>query len=108
MIANHMRKISRREIMLAMAQAGKDTGKLKSSFSYDIYKGAKGPSSEVKNTAEHAYLHHEGNGSPGGRIYPKKASTLRFKYKGKIIYAQSVRTAKPNRYLTDNMRKAIL
>lgn len=51
----------------------------------------------------YAYWVHEGNGPPGGRIFPTKGKFLVFTIEGTTIFAPSVKTSKPNRYLSDNL-----
>ena len=53
----------------------------------------------------YAFWVHEGNGPEGGRIYPTKPKgVLVFEGPdGSQIFARSVRTSKPNRYLADNL-----
>lgn len=107
MVGRHMRAIAQRNLVLARQQVGVATGRLKSSLYTTISRTSKGVDSATIAPMSYAYLHHEGNGPAGGRIYPVSAKVLRFKYKGKIIYAESVRTARPNRFLTDNIRKSL-
>jgi hypothetical protein len=48
---------------------------------------------------------HEGNGPPGGRIFPKKAANLVFMGReGHLISVPSVKTSRPNPYLRKALR----
>jgi hypothetical protein len=57
----------------------------------------------------YAYWVHEGNGPPGGRIYPKKpGGVLAFNPTGgATIFRKWVRTSKPNRFLKEAMEEVI-
>jgi hypothetical protein len=54
----------------------------------------------------YAYWVHEGNGPPGGRIYPTSGKVLAFEINGETVFARSVKTSTPNRYLSDNIKAA--
>lgn len=47
----------------------------------------------------YAYYVENGNDPGGGRIYPKKAKALRFVIDGKVIFAKSVKAAKPRPFM---------
>lgn len=67
-------------------------------------------------TVPYALWVHDGNGPPGGRIFPTKSRVLRFQLRSGNAYAstktwtyrRSVKTSRPNRYLSDNLRRALL
>ncbi len=60
------------------------------------------------DTVRYALWHHQGNGPEDGSITPKKSKLLVFTSGGTTFYRKSVRTSKPNRYLTDNLPLAIV
>jgi hypothetical protein len=93
--------------ILAKAQAGVKTGALRSSINYRIVKGGGGLVALIGSDNHIAFMHHEG--TRPHIIAARRAQTLRFYSRGKIRYAKVVRHpgTKPNRYLTDNLRKVI-
>lgn len=107
MVADHLRKVSKRLVRLAKAQVGVDTGMLKRSINYSIVKRGKGITAVVGSQNRIAYLHHEGTSAH--IIRPRRAKTLRFAYRGRIVYTKLVHHpgTKPNKYLTDNLGKVI-
>ena len=72
---------------------------------------------------DYAYWVHEGNGEDGGRIYPTTARVLAFvtegarptdaegwraaRKEGRAVIVPSVKASKPNRFLSDNLRKVM-
>jgi hypothetical protein len=54
-----------------------------------------------------ALMHHQG--TRPHIIMPRRAQTLRFYSRGRIVYSKLVHHpgTKPNRYLTDNLRRVI-
>lgn len=92
---------------LAIKQVGKKTFSLFKSINYDTY--MRGSEVEVRVGSDNkiARLHHEG--SKPHYIFPKNATALRFRYRGKIVYRTHVYHpgTKPNRYLSDPMNKVI-
>jgi hypothetical protein len=52
-------------------------------------------------------MHHQG--TRPHIIVPRRAQTLRFYSRGRIVYSKLVHHpgTKPNRYLTDNLRRVI-
>lgn len=91
----------------AKVQAGVDTGALKHSINYKLTRSSRGLVALVGSDNRVALMHHQG--TRPHIIMPKTAKTLRFYSHGRIVYAQVVRHpgTKPNRYLTDNLRKVI-
>lgn len=49
---------------------------------------------------------HDGNGPQGGRIFPKRSNVLVFHLGSMLVFAKSVSTSRPNRYLLDNLHLA--
>lgn len=107
MVAGYLRSTARDLVRLAKLQVGVDTGALKSSLNYSLVKSGGGLMVVVGSNNRIAYIHHEGT-SPH-IITPRRAKTLRFSYRGRIVYTKLVHHpgTKPNRYLTDNLRKVI-
>lgn len=92
---------------LAKKQVGKKTRQLyKSIHSTTIYTGT-GFLTRVGSDNKIARLHHDG--TRPHKIFPKKSKTLRFHSHGKIVFARVVNHpgTKPNKYLTDNLKKVI-
>jgi hypothetical protein len=106
-VGQYLRKQSRVLAAYARRQAGVDTGALKASINYRVVRDGRGLVAFVGSDNRVALMHH-----PGTRphvITPRTAKTLRFYSHGRIVYAQVVRHpgTKPNRYLTDNLRRVI-
>lgn len=105
---NHIEKKTKRAHTLARIQVGKDTRELYRSISYRVSVGSRGGVlGTVVADNKIALLHHEG--SVPHIIAARKAKALRFKSRGKIVYAKVVRHpgTRPNRYLTDSLRKVV-
>lgn len=98
---------TRRANTFAKAQVGKDTRELYRSISYRIAAGSGNVVGVVSANNKIALMHH--NGTRPHIIAARRAQTLRFKSRGKIVYAKIVRHpgTKPNRYLTDSLRKVV-
>lgn len=103
----YMNKLGSRVARLAKAQVGVDTGALKRSINYRVVRRYGGLTAVIGSDNRIALLHH--NGARPHTIVPRKAQTLRFYSRGRIVYTQLVRHpgTKPNRYLTDNLRRVI-
>ena len=92
---------------LAKYQAGRKTGALMNSINYRITRDSRGLVALVGSDNRVALMHH--NGTRPHIIAARNAKTLRFYSHGRIVYAQVVHHpgTRPNRYLTDNLRKVI-
>lgn len=92
---------------LARAQVGVKTGRLKQSIQYRIVRQGSGLVAIIGSDNKIALMHH--NGTKPHIILPRRAKTLRFFSRGRIVYAQIVHHpgTKHNRYLTDNLHKVI-
>lgn len=92
---------------LAQRQVGVKTGALKKSIRYQIVRDSKGLLATVGSGNRIALMHH--NGTKPHIILPKRAQTLRFYSHGRIVYSKIVHHpgTKPNKYLTDNLARAI-
>lgn len=105
---NDIEKRTRRAYNMARRQVGKDTRELYRSISYRVGVGSRGGvTGTVVADNKIALLHH--NGAAPHIIAARKAKALRFKSRGKIVYAKVVRHpgTRPNRYLTDSLRKVV-
>lgn len=92
---------------LAKQQVGKKTRALQRSINNSMRHTSTGFIVKVGSDNPIALLHH--NGSKPHVIKPKRAKTLRFYSHGKIVYARVVNHpgTRPNKYLTDNLKKVI-
>lgn len=92
---------------LAKYQAGRKTGALMNSINYRITRDSRGLVALVGSDNRVALMHHQG--TRPHIIAARRAKTLRFYSHGRIVYAQVVHHpgTRPNRYLTDNLRKVI-
>lgn len=101
-------KRTRRATTFAKRQVGKDTRALYRSINYRVNTGGRGGvTGIVLANNKIALMHH--NGTRPHIIMARRAKTLRFKSRGKIVYAQFVKHpgTKPNRYLTDSLAKVV-
>jgi len=92
---------------LAKYQAGYKTGALRSSINYRITADSRGLVALIGSDNRVALMHHQG--TRPHIIAARRAKTLRFYSHGRIVYAKVVHHpgTRPNRYLTDNLRKVI-
>jgi Bacteriophage HK97-gp10, putative tail-component len=102
--------LRKRAIMLqalAQRQVGVKTGALRASISYRVARDSKGLIATVGSNNRIALMHH--NGTKPHIILPRRAQTLRFYSHGKIVYSKMVHHpgTQPNKYLTDNLARAI-
>lgn len=99
---------TRRANTFAKAQVGKDTRALVRSISYRVATGSRGGvTGTVTANNKIAIMHH--NGTRPHTIVATPNKTMRFKSRGRIVYAKIVRHpgTKPNRFLTDSLRKVV-
>lgn len=92
---------------LAKAQVGVDSGDLRRSIKYELTTSHGSLAVKVTASDKKAMMHHEG--TRPHTIRPRRKQTLRFHHRGRIVYAKVVNHpgTKPNRFLTDNLRKVI-
>lgn len=92
---------------LAKRQVGVQTGALRKSIRYQVVRDSKGLIATVGSGNRIALMHH--NGTKPHIILPRRAQTLRFYSHGRIVYSKMVHHpgTKPNKYLTDNLSRAI-
>ncbi len=107
MVGRHLNKLARRLSVLAKTQVGVKSGALKASISYKVVRNGRGLMAVIGSDNKIALMHH--NGTRPHIILPRRSQTLRFYSHGRIVYAQVVRHpgTKPNKYLTDNLRRVI-
>lgn len=92
---------------LAQRQVGVKTGTLRKSIRYQLVTDSKGLIATVGANNRIALMHH--NGTKPHIILPRRAQTLRFYSHGRIVYSKMVHHpgTRPNKYLTDNLARAI-
>jgi len=107
LVYNEIEKRTRRANTFAKAQVGKDTRELYRSINYRITAGSGNVLGVVSANNKIALMHH--NGTRPHIIAARRAQTLRFKSRGKIVYAKVVRHpgTRPNKFLTDSLRKVV-
>jgi hypothetical protein len=93
--------------ILAKQQVGVKTGALRRSIGFKVVSSVGGVVGTVTAADKKAIMHH--NGTRPHTIFPVNGQTLRFPVRGKIVYAKVVHHpgTKPNKFLTDNLRKVI-
>lgn len=87
----------------ARVQVGKDTKDLERSLVKRPFKRGDDVGVLVGSSLSYALIHHEGRGP----VFAKKAKALRFKVGGVVVFRKSVGPAAANRYLTDNLPRAL-
>jgi hypothetical protein len=93
---------------LARTQVGGNTGALRASIHMRHATDPRGHLMRVGSDLDYAMSHHEGT-SPRLIKPDRPNGVLRFATRGQIVFAHLVRHpgTRPNRYLTDSMRKAL-
>lgn len=106
-VGKYLRKRAMLLQTLAKKQVGVKTGSLKRSIRYQIVRDSRGLIATVGANNRIALMHH--NGTKPHIILPRNAQTLRFYSHGRIVYSKLVHHpgTKPNRYLTDNLSRAV-
>jgi hypothetical protein len=107
MVGRYMNRMGAKLRALAVMQAGMKTGRTKGTMFYRLATSGQGLILTVGSNGAAALWHHEG--TKPHVILPKFGHALRFKIDGKIVYARVVHHpgTKPNRYLTDNLRRVL-
>jgi len=107
MVGRYLTIVAAKLKILAKAQAGYKTGALRNSINYRVVNSGGGLVAFVGSDNRVAFMHHEG--TRPHIIAARRAQTLRFYSRGRIVYAKVVRHpgTRPNKYLTDNLRKVI-
>lgn len=106
-VGRYLTKLGTRVSTLAKAQVGVDTGALKRSINFRLVQTGGGLVAVIGSDNRIALMHHQG--TRPHIIVPRRAQTLRFYSRGRIVYSKLVHHpgTKPNRYLTDNLRRVI-
>lgn len=106
-VGTYLLKLGARVALLAKSQVGVDTGALKASINYRLVRRGSGLTAVIGSNNRVALMHHQG--TRPHIIVPRRAQTLRFYSHGRIVYSKLVHHpgTKPNRYLTDNLRRVI-
>lgn len=108
-VGSHLMGRGRLIVVAAKAQVGVKTGRLKESIDITYQKLPQGPRVKIGSDVKYALIHHEG--SKPHIIVAKPPKVLKFRTKsGVVAYAKSVAHpgTKPNRYLSDHIKLAIL
>jgi hypothetical protein len=84
------------------------SSELKESIKYTVSTAPYGVKATVGSSVSYALIHH--NGSRPHVILPVRAKSLVFTSKGRLVVTNRVNHpgTKPNRYLTDNLRLALI
>jgi phage gpG-like protein len=92
----------------AKRQVGVKSGKLQESIKYTVSTAPYGVKATVGSSVNYALIHH--NGSRPHVILPVRAKSLVFTSRGRLVVTNRVNHpgTKPNRYLTDNLRLALI
>lgn len=108
-VGSHLMSRGRLIVTAAKVQVGVKTGRLKKSIQINYQKMPQGPRVKIGSNVSYALLHHEG--SRPHVIVAKPPKMLKFNSKsGKTIFTKSVNHpgTRPNRYLSDHLKIAIL
>jgi hypothetical protein len=105
-VGSDLRRRGRTLAFLAAGSAGKRTGRLARSISVQYFPTTN-PYVRVGSDLDHAYLHHEG--TRPHTILPSKRETLRFKVRGRIVYAEKIvhPGTKATKFLSKHLRKVV-
>lgn len=109
MVGRELKRIGSQIITLARGQVGKRTGKLAASIHMAHYSSGRKQHIRVGSGVKYALVHHEGSGPH--LIVPHPPRThLRFRARtGAVVYPTAVLHpgTRPNRYLSDQLRRVI-
>jgi hypothetical protein len=103
----HMKKISRKIVFAAKAQAGVRTGLLKFSIHGTQERTATGQLVKIGSNLPYALVHHEG--SRPHMIRGRNGGMVRFTQSSRVVYSRAVMHpgTRPNKYLADNLWLAL-
>lgn len=106
-VGRDLKRRARKLQGLARKQVGVKSGALRRSISYKVVSRGSGLVAVIGSNNKIALMHH--NGTRPHMIAARRASTLRFYSRGRIVYAKVVHHpgTRPNRYLTDNLSKVV-
>lgn len=108
MVGKDLDKRAQKLRIYAIRQMGHKTGRLARTMKVFLTPSPDGPLVLVGSDDSIALIHHNGTRPHIERAKPGRM--LRFTVRGKVVYAQKVfnRGTRPNRYLTDNLRRVIV
>lgn len=106
-VGRHLRNRGLLIMAGAKRQVGVRTGALRASIHMRHLRDIRGQYIKVGSNLPYARAHHEG--TRPHIIRPNTAQVLRFTTRGQVVFAHLVRHpgTRPNRYLTDNMRRFV-
>lgn len=105
-VGSDLRRRGRTLAYLAAGSAGKRTGRLAKSIN-SRYFNVPNPYVMVGSEVGYAYYQHEG--VRPHIIFPEKRETMRFKIRGKVVYAEKVvhPGTKGSKFLSRHLRKVV-
>ena len=105
-IGSDLRRRGRTLAYLAAGSAGKRTGRLARSITSTFIPGPV-PTVKVGSDVDYAYFQHEG--TRPHIIAPEKRETMRFKVRGRVVYAEKVvhPGTKGSKFLSRHLRKVV-
>ena len=109
MVGREMKRLGAEIITLARVQVGKRTGKLAASIHMAHYSSGRKQYIRVGSGVKYALMHHEGT-RPHFIVPHPPRTHLRFRARtGAVVYPTAVLHpgTRPNRYLSDQLRKVI-
>lgn len=105
-VGSDLRRRGRTLAFLARGSAGKRTGQLAQSISVQYFTV---PYAQVRvgSNVKHAFMHHEG--TRPHIIKPEDRETMRFKVRGRVVYAEKVvhPGTKGTKFLSRHLRKVV-
>ena len=104
-VGRYLKKKGFLVLAAARRQVGVETGALRASLHMRHLRDTRGQYLKIGSPLPYARAHHEG--TRPHLIRPRDAKMLRFVTRGQVVFTHLVRHpgTKPNRYLTDNLRK---
>lgn len=108
LVAQDLLKRGEKLRVLAIRQVGKHTGELARSIKVFLLQTGSGLEVLVGSDHPRALMVHQG--TRPHLVKAKFGRMLRFRVGGRIVYAQKVhnRGMRPNKYLTDNLRRVVV
>lgn len=105
-VGSDLRRRGRTLAFLAAGSAGKRTGQLAQSIKMQYFRAAN-PFVRVGSDVKHAYMHHEG--TRPHVILPEDRETMRFKVRGRVVYAEKVvhPGTKGSKFLSRHLHKVV-
>lgn len=105
-VGSDLRRRGRKLVLMAKSTVGKRTGELAASINMQYF-AVKNPYIRVGSEVDHAYIVHEG--TRPHIIKPNDRQVMRFKVRGRIVYAEQVEHpgTKGSKYLSRHLRKVV-